>query len=524
MKFDQWIEAMGFKPESLTDQQREGLQARYHAELASADGIVEDVKAAAFDLDEIKAGYEQIVAEYDAAVAQYEDEAGKEFKTIVAGGTKELRSLKATAIREKWSLPKLEAAATKIASKAELALVRASTPKGPAIHMASKDVRPEVIEAALCVTAGLPGVEKQYKEDVLEAAHKQFRGIGLQQVLLMAAADGGMVVRPGERIHNGNWSQIIASIANAQQIHASNGFSTLGVSVSNLLSNVANKELLTGYMEEDQTWREVSRVVSVRDFKTNTRYRLLDSMAYEKVGPAGELKHGTVSQESYTNRAETYGKMFSLTRTDIINDDLGAFDDLRTRLGAGAAQKMNDVFWTEFLDNASFFTSGRGNYISGGTTNLAADGVGLGLGVKAFRTMVSPAADGAKRIGGDPVMLLVPPELEQIATQLYAASNLVGGSTTVANVNTFAGKYRVVVCPWLSDSSVTGYSTTAWYLLRNPSQYPTMIVSFLNGQQAPTVESSDADFSTLGIQFRGYHDFGCDQAEYVGGVKSKGAA
>jgi hypothetical protein len=51
-----------------------------------------------------------------------------------------------------------------------------------------------------------------------------------------------------------------------------------------------------------------------------------------------------------------------------------------------------------------------------------------------------------------------------------------------------------------------------------------MLVSFLNGQQAPTVESSEADFSTLGIQFRGYHDFGCDQAEYLGGVKSKGAA
>jgi len=29
---------------------------------------------------------------------------------------------------------------------------------------------------------------------------------------------------------------------------------------------------------------------------------------------------------------------------------------------------------------------------------------------------------------------------------------------------------------------------------------------------------------SLGVQFRGYHDFGCDQAEYLAGVKSKGAA
>ena len=61
-------------------------------------------------------------------------------------------------------------------------------------------------------------------------------------------------------------------------------------------------------------------------------------------------------------------------------------------------------------------------------------------------------------------------------------------------------------------------------LLRSPSLYAPMVVSFLNGQQSPVVESADADFNVLGIQFRGYHDFGVDKAEYVSGVKSKGAA
>jgi hypothetical protein len=51
-----------------------------------------------------------------------------------------------------------------------------------------------------------------------------------------------------------------------------------------------------------------------------------------------------------------------------------------------------------------------------------------------------------------------------------------------------------------------------------------MVVSFLFGQQSPTVESTDADFDTLGILFRGYHDFGADKSEYLAGLKSKGAA
>ena len=138
--------------------------------------------------------------------------------------------------------------------------------------------------------------------------------------------------------------------------------------------------------------------------------------------------------------------------------------------------------------------------------------------------MTSPSADGGKRIGGEPEILLVPPELEAAARQLYVATNLVGGSSTVANANIYVNRFRPVVVPQLSDSSFTGNSSTAWYMFRSPAMYAPMVVSFLNGQQAPTVESADADFNTLGIQFRGYHDFGVDKAEYVAGIKSKGAA
>jgi hypothetical protein len=47
---------------------------------------------------------------------------------------------------------------------------------------------------------------------------------------------------------------------------------------------------------------------------------------------------------------------------------------------------------------------------------------------------------------------------------------------------------------------------------------------FLNGKETPTVESADADFNTLGMQFRGYFDFGVNNQDVRGGVKSKGAS
>jgi phage major head subunit gpT-like protein len=377
-------------------------------------------------------------------------------------------------------------------------------------------------------------VEKDYLPAILQAAHSQFRrGIGLKQMLLQAASANGYHANAGEGIHTGNLRDVLRFACPSGQELQATGFST--VSVPNILSNVANKELLTGYMEEDSAWREIAAVKSVSDFKQATSYRLLDDMTYEQLSPAGEIRHGGVGEETYTRQVDTYAKMFAITRTMIINDDMGAFDDLRARIGRGSAKKLNQVFWTEFTNNSSFFTTGNTNYLTGATSNLGTDGVGLQLAVLKFRQMTSPTADGKKRVnadtanpvgrtgaGGRPEILLVPPELEAIAEALYRNQNL--GMTKTSESNIYAGKYRPVVAWQLSDSTYTGYSTTAFYLLNSPGYLPTTVVSFLNGVETPTVESADADFSTLGIQFRGYHDFGVDQAEYLGGVKSKGAA
>ena len=78
--------------------------------------------------------------------------------------------------------------------------------------------------------------------------------------------------------------------------------------------------------------------------------------------------------------------------------------------------------------------------------------------------------------------------------------------------------------PQLENSDFTGYSALAWYLLCDPAILATAAMCFLNGQQSPTIESAEADFNTLGIQLRGYHDFGVSFSEYRAGVKSLGEA
>jgi phage major head subunit gpT-like protein len=66
-------------------------------------------------------------------------------------------------------------------------------------------------------------------------------------------------------------------------------------------------------------------------------------------------------------------------------------------------------------------------------------------------------------------------------------------------------------------------SSSPWYLLCDPLDLAMIQVVFLNGKQMPTVEQTDADFKQLGIQFRGYHDFGVALQEPRAAVKSPAA-
>lgn len=385
-----------------------------------------------------------------------------------------------------------------------------------------KNPDPKLIECALAVSANLPNIEKFYPQQLLEAVDDNgMRQFSLQELMMNIAMANGYAARPGERVSNTNIRSVLECCFPERQYQARlTGFST--ISLPGILGNVANKEILAGYMESDTTWQFISSVKSVTNFYQHTRYRLLDSMEYEELGPTGEIKHGTVDQESYTTQAKTYAKMLAITREHIINDDLGAFDDIRERLGRGASKKFNNVVWAAFMNNASFYTSARTNYISGATTNLGTDGVGLGLGMKAWRKMTTPTADGTKRIGAslsNPRYVLVPPELEVIARQLNVGGNV---AQTVGNTNVWANLFTPVVQNRLSDSAFTGNSTTAWYLLGD--EMKPIAVTFLNGQQTPVVESAEADFNQYGIQIRGRHDFGADQAEYLGSLMSKGAA
>jgi hypothetical protein len=405
------------------------------------------------------------------------------------------------AIAEGWST-----------EKCELEVLRASRPKAPAIHAVDNALSGNVIEAACMLTARLATVEELYDHQTLEAASKRFRGgIGLQELLLEAAWANGYDGR------NFRDSRSVLRFAFGHNLQAA--FST--IDIGGILSNVANKFLLEGFFSVERVWRNITAIRNVSDFKAVTSYRLVGRDQYEKVAPGGELKHGTLGEETYSNKAETFGLLLSVDRRDIINDDLGAITTVPRKLGRGSGLKINDVFWTTFLANSDFFKAANNNYISGADTQLGIDG--LTRAETAFMDQVD--AEG-KPIGVMPQIVLVPTALSAMATMLYKSLEFrdTTANTKMPTANPHANKFRVEVSRYLSNLKYPGNSAKAWYLLAGPDDLPVIETAFLNGQEAPTIETAEADFNVLGVQMRGYHDFGCALQDPKGGLRSKGEA
>lgn len=517
MDFQKWLTAKGITNfDSLSQPIKDQLKAAYDAQMAAAAAPTdksppESVPApgsaapgathtASAPTPDVAAMVQKAVADALAA-ARSEWEAQETRRREIARLTASHPELQAKAIAEKWSV-----------EKTELEVMRASRPSG-AFNVntgaGQGDVAPEqLLTAGLCLAGNLDKPEKHFDPKVLEAADRRYRGrTSLKKILLEAAWAGGYAGHHFDESAGGMRDILRAA------------FSTM--SLPGILSNVANKFLLQGFTAVEDAWRQITAIRSVRDFKQVTSYRLTGGFDFEEVGADGELKHATTGEESFTNQARTFGIMHVITRKDIMNDDLGALTAIPQRIGRGGALKLNRVFWAEFMDNGSFFTADNANYQEGAATALGIDA--LTAAEQLFFDQVD--SDG-NPLAIMPELLLVPNSLNVTASKLFKDTEL---RDTTANKkdttgNPHAGKFRVVRSAYLTNAAITGNSAKAWYLLANPSNLATIEVAFVNGVQQPTVETADADFNVLGVQMRGYWDFGVNKQDHRAGVKSKGEA
>ena len=370
--------------------------------------------------------------------------------------------------------------------------------RGPAVHATKPAVdESQVNIAAIGMVGGLSNVEKQFAEPVLEAAHKRARSVGLQSLLISAARANG---------YDGSESRINTS--NLRQVLRA-AFATHNI--SNILAATYGKFMLNGFEAVENVWEMIATVRPLNDLKTVTGVRLDGGFVFDELGNDAKIKSADASDATRTLTPKTYARMSTISRADVINDDLGALTAVPRRLGRGAALKFNQVFWAAFeSSNSTYYqaaTPGSGNAFAIGSVETA---------WTAYGSLTDP--DG-NPLGVTPRILLVPKALEIAANKVQTGNTLLASSlgSTSSKVlepqaNVLAGKFDIVSSAYLS-------STSTWWLCADPNDLPTMEVGFLNGQRQPTVEQAEADFDVLGIQVRGYYDFGVSKGEPRGAYR-----
>jgi len=523
MTFEAWLAAKGFdEPDKLSDEQCKSLQAMYDAEQAkpkdedspphNEDGDGDGkkkIKAAAKPADEAKDDSASV--DTGAIVANFRSELAAESKRVA-----EIRKICA------GKHPEIEAKAIEEGTEpvhVEVEILRKGREDSPSMTAGYQPDEGAALECAMCQSAGVSEkrLEKWYPEKVIDAAtDRKLRGAGIHSLLYHTIHAAGKSVRIGV-VDN----DVIRTAFEADRQLRASGFST--VSLSGILGAVAYKSLMASFLAVDQVAQRICSETDVSNFHTHTRYRLVQKGEFLEVGADGEIKHGEFDETSYTNKIATYGQMIGLNRQQIINDDLGAFAQIPRLLGRKAALALQKAVFTLVLANTGdFFAAANSNYISGADTVLQITSL-----TTAEQTFMDQTDEAGDPVVISPAILLVPTALKVTGQQLYSETRV--NELTTANKpkpanNPHAGKWRVECSPYLSNSNLTGYSSTAWYLLANPADIACWEIAYLRGQRTPTIESDDADFHQLGMQYRAYWDFGVAQVEKRAGVMSLGAA
>lgn len=274
----------------------------------------------------------------------------------------------------------------------------------------------------------------------------------------------------------------------------------------NILANVGHKALMKGYNEVPATFQYWTSKGSNPDFKPSTRVGLGAADELLPMTEMGEFKSSEATDMGQQTTVHTFGREWTLTRKAIINDDLSVLARLPAAYGAAARRTINKQAYDLLTNGSGIFTSAHKN--SGtGTLSIAS--------LKAAKAAMSKQKDpsGKMYLNIQPVYLIVPAELEVEAATLIASA--VDPTKNNAYPNPFANRLTVVADPNIEDPN-------AWYLAAAPGVLPGIEVTYLNGQENPTMRTF-TDTDVLGIKYQIYMDFGVNLLDYRAFYKSTGA-
>lgn len=266
---------------------------------------------------------------------------------------------------------------------------------------------------------------------------------------------------------------------------------------ANYMTNVLGKRLMQTYAEVPSVWETYTTAYTVNDFKPISFYGLTEGQDLLPFEEGGEYKDSQIAERVGAKlTVRTFGRLFSLSRKALINDDLNLLRDAPGRMGRAARRSISRYVVNDTLeanpaayDGTALFHANHNNLI---TDALSESGLG-----NAALKLAAQTDDNGLPIAITAAFLVIPGALEITArrilnsTEIHIQGNSVTApapSTTavygMGNANVMQGFVPYVVERWLTDQN-------DWYLFGNPADAPTIAVGFLNGARTPQIMLRD---------------------------------
>lgn len=347
------------------------------------------------------------------------------------------------------------------------------------------------ITSALMVKAGYG--EGNEKEEIRNMAGMGFRDIAIQS-LKYEGIDAG-------RMNNDELFKRALSPGGA---------------FASVMDNTVNKSMAKAYQAAPTTFEKWTTKGSETNFKGSTRYRISEAGELTKIAENGEFEFDEMKDEGVKTSVATFGKSFGLTREALINDDLGILTRVPMAYVVAAKRGINKLVYKTLASNPTIY-DGQKLFDESKHKNQGTAGAMSVESIGEFRKLLRKQTN----LRGEEVLniplkyILVPAALETKAEQLLLSVADINGAHSGVT-NPFRGKFELI-----SDAELDGYSEAAYYGIGDKNVAESIVVSYLNGKEAPTLESQIA-FDRLGINYRIFIDYGVNVVDYRAMVMNAG--
>ena len=280
----------------------------------------------------------------------------------------------------------------------------------------------------------------------------------------------------------------------------------------NILLDIANKSVLLGWEQAEETFQLWTKKGQLSDFKVSARVGLGEFGSLREVRQGAEYKYVTIGDRAERIALATFGELFAITRQSIINDDMSVLTSIPMKLGAAARGTIGDLVYGVLTRNAAM-SNGRALFHADHRNILTGAATVENLG--AAKTLMRTQKAGSRSLNIRPEFVLCPVSKEDSIRQTIRSSSVRGADANSGITNPIQDFATVI-----GEARLDDHDADQWYLAAGQGM-DTIEVAYLDGVDMPYIEQQQG-FSIDGVVTKVRIDAGVAPLDHRGLVRSTG--